>query len=148
MAWCVAGACRSERPLYCTAGTLHSASGSCNATTMHHSHLLPPTLRTHSPTPACPDLRPACRERTSNQTCTFRKDRAPQPKLRSEAVSDWKVSDGVSSTASYLVEPVARLSERHRDVGAQVAARSVAVREAGDHALPFKWGQAHLDHLT
>lgn len=43
---CVAGACSSGRPLYCTADTLHSASGSCNATTMHHSHLLPPTLRT------------------------------------------------------------------------------------------------------
>lgn len=45
---CVEGACRLGRPLYCTADTLHSASGSCNATTMHHSHLLPPTLRTHT----------------------------------------------------------------------------------------------------
>lgn len=47
----VAGACRSGRPLYCTADTLHSASGSCNATTMHHSHLLPPNCaHTHKHT--------------------------------------------------------------------------------------------------
>lgn len=49
---CVAGACRSGRPLYCTADTLHSASGSCNATTMHHSHLLPPARCAHTHTSA------------------------------------------------------------------------------------------------
>lgn len=49
---------------------------------------------------------------------------------------------------SYLVEPVSRLSEWHGDAGAQVAARSVTVGEAGHHPLPFQGGQAHLDYLT
>lgn len=88
---CVAGVCRSERPLYCTADTLHSASGSCNATTMHHSHLLPPT---HSPTAACPPQSTQRGSNASNQTCTLSKATEPRPALGCEAESVRNVRNG------------------------------------------------------
>jgi len=48
----------------------------------------------------------------------------------------------------YLIKPVSRLGEWHRDAGAQVAASSVTVRKAGYHPFSFQRRQAHLNHLT
>ena len=48
----------------------------------------------------------------------------------------------------YLVQPVSRLGERHRDAGAQVAAGSVAVGQTGYHPLSLQGGETHLNCLA
>lgn len=48
----------------------------------------------------------------------------------------------------YLVQPVSSLGEGHRDAGAQVAAGSVAVGQAGDRPFSLQRGQTHLDRLA
>lgn len=128
---------------------------------MHHSHLLPPTLRTHtqphtSLSRPSPSIR--CAYATvyawwaeiiwcQSQICTIRLNKTDQTLWLQRKHKFWRVVFD-QSLAPYLVEPAARLGEWHRDAGAQVAAGSVTVREAGHHPFSLQRGQAHLNHLT
>lgn len=172
---CVAGACRSGRPLYCTADTLHSASGSCNATTMHHSHLLPPTLRTHTQPHVSlpwPQLSMQCvhawwipegidfmkhtaegRSQASVYVCVCARQQTRLHKKHKPA-ADFRrwwcqcLERCEGFFAHYLVQPVPRLGEGHRDAGAQVAAGSVAVGQTGYCSFSLQRGETHLNRLA
>lgn len=150
---CVAG-CRLGRPLYCTADTLHSASGSCNATTMHHSHLRPPT-HTHT-SPRQPVLSMQCvfmwdhlkHEKRPLKSVWNPLNRTPVADCRQIVDRAEQRCRRVFFFAPHLVQQVSGLGERHRDAGAQVAAGSVAVGQAGYRPFSLQREQTHLNHLA